>query len=233
MHLEQEIPVDRAHQAGWTHESPMMRGHFHPGQLGLGEEGVGPLGLMVQEVDHGGGGNAPENVFHIHTEALQILQGEVDPPHRAILGDIAENIGELEGDAELVGVLFDGPALGSEDRGAAQSHGGGDATAINLEFPECRVAVLLRLPGIHQHSPDDFREELPVQLSPLDHVMKVLGKPRSTLDRRQPRFKGIQFQGGLQGAVVGDVIDQTAPCREEKGVAPPVRRQKEQRRGQV
>ncbi len=68
----------------------------------------------------------------------QVVGGQVSAPVGGVLADVPEDVGELEREAEGVGVLRGalGPAgagRGAEDAEAEASDGSGDAPAVGLE----------------------------------------------------------------------------------------------------
>ena len=55
-----------------------------------------------------------EQGFPRYAEEGEILVGEVDAAQRGVLRNVAEDIGQLHGDAEIGGVLGDGAAAANE-----------------------------------------------------------------------------------------------------------------------
>src|SRR6266566_3440942 len=49
------------------------------------------------------GGPAPPEVSKVNTELGQVLGGQVDPPVLMVLADVAQDVGQLQGDAERIG----------------------------------------------------------------------------------------------------------------------------------
>src|SRR5215207_4908119 len=81
---------------------------------GGGIVGPGPLDLEGQQLGDRRGGQRGGQVGPADPEALQVLGGEIDQ----VLADVADEVGELEGQAELAGVLPGGRRVrGLQDRG--------------------------------------------------------------------------------------------------------------------
>ena len=71
-----------------------------------------------------------ENVARRHVEVLQFVDGQIDAATSRIFTDIADDVGELEGEAEIVRVLERLAILVAEDLGREQADHAGDAVAV-------------------------------------------------------------------------------------------------------
>jgi hypothetical protein len=61
-----------------------------------------------------------------------------------------------------------------------------------------------------------------IQIAPSDHVLEIFWKPASALDCTLPGFQRRAFFGNFEGAVIGDVIDQSAPFPKQECIGTPV-----------
>ena len=79
--------------------------------------GPGPLDLEGQQLGHCRGGRGRPG-RPADPEALQVGRGQVDAAAPVVLGHVADEVGELEGQAELAGVLAGGRRVGRSRIGA-------------------------------------------------------------------------------------------------------------------
>ena len=190
---------------------------------------------MVQEVGHRGRGDVFQDLPFAHPESLQILHRKINPSQLGILGDVAEDVGELEGDAQLLGIAFHDRAGCAEDPGAEQADHRGDPVAVGAEFLKGRVAGALRLPHIHEHATHDLREQVAVEMPPGNHFAEFPGEcfflPR--LQCQEPCLQQIPFLIGGSSRRIGDVIDRAAPLAEEQGIFPASGGQEQERGKEV
>ena len=117
MHLEEDVPVEGTHDSCGTQETALIVAHFGPGEFRFGKPGVGPLGLIIQEMSHLGRGMGLKDVLFRDAEPFQILQGNVNSPRNRILRDIAQDIRELQGDTQTFRIPDNDRARGAEDSG--------------------------------------------------------------------------------------------------------------------
>ena len=78
----------------------------------------------------------------MNAEARQFILGQVDPATTRVLADIANDVGELERDAEVTRVAFGRGRLVAEDARGEQAHDAGDAMAVSFEVGEVRAGSI-------------------------------------------------------------------------------------------
>ena len=113
-------------------------------------------------------------------ELGQVLVGQVGAAPVEVLGDVADEVGELEGEAELPGRL-----AGRGRVGAAQDrqHHGADDRRRALHVVEQVVVGRVRGDGqVHRHALQERREVVPVQVEDGDGVQH--GRQQRVVDRR-------------------------------------------------
>jgi hypothetical protein len=103
--LEEDLVVGAAHDLGGEEAAVAELGEDLPGGLVLALGGVGEVG--------GGGDEAAvvavvEDVGLAEVVAGEQVAGEVDAAAGGVLGDVAEDVGVLEGEAEVLGVAAGG-----------------------------------------------------------------------------------------------------------------------------
>src|SRR5215469_12257065 len=104
------------------------------------------------------GGRAPvEDIAGRHAEPIKLILWQIDPPAPRVLTNVADDVGKLEGDAEIARVVACGRVGVAEDLHRKQSDHTGHMMAVTLERREVEVAVLLE---IHAHPVDDRLEML-------------------------------------------------------------------------
>ena len=146
-------------------------GHHQPGLLGLpvggrqqGQglvvQGMGTLGLgghqRGEAIAVAPGGVALEQLVRLDVEALQLADRQVDATSPRVVADVADDVGQLHGQSEPVGVVG-GLRLGlAEDRG-------GDLA----DHPRHQVAVTLQRRVVEEAG------LLQVGLAALDHGVQV------------------------------------------------------------
>ena len=77
-----------------------LEGDPDTGPGGGGEQGDAGLGGPIV-----GPGRAGGQVLGVDPEAVQVLGGQIDPAAGVVLAQVADEVGQLEGQAELAGVL--------------------------------------------------------------------------------------------------------------------------------
>ena len=86
---------------------------------------------------------------------FEFIQRQIDAPAPCILADVADDVGKLESDAEIMRI-FKRPAVAvAENFRGKQSDHRGDAIAVELQRLEVRIAVLVE---VHFHAVDDFKQ---------------------------------------------------------------------------
>ena len=73
-----------------------------------------------------------------HAEARQVVQREVEPAQRGVRGDVAQDVDELERDAQLYRVFARARVVVLEDLDGGQAHRGGHALAVLAQLGEGR-----------------------------------------------------------------------------------------------
>ena len=157
-------------------------GHDQAGALGLlvfrrqlGEglvvELAGAGGLEGHQLAEVVGVLGVEDLPGRHVEALQLVDRQVDATAAGVLAHVADDVGELEGKAEVVGV-FERLAVGvAEDLGRQQADHAGHPVAVEVEGLPVEVAGLVE---VHLHAVDDFEQLLHGQREALDDVLERL-----------------------------------------------------------
>ena len=93
--------------------------------------------------------------------AAQILERQVDAAAREIVLDVAQDVGQLQRDAEVQRVVARPVAPAAEDPDADQADRRGDAPAVLEQVVERLVP---RRVEIHRHAVDDVLERLARQV---------------------------------------------------------------------
>ena len=160
-------------------------------------------------------------------EALEFVHRQIDAPAPCIFADVADDVGQLEGHAEVVRVLQCLAVLETEDLCGEQANDAGDAVAIERQCLEVEVARLLQ---IHLHAVDDLQELLLWD-------GKLCNDGQQRLRYRMLRLAGIELGDFLPPpgelgarnlqvlALIDDVVDLPAKGVERGDRPPPVRGQ--------
>ena len=82
--------------------------------------------------------------FDADAVAVEVFEGKVDAAAFGVFADVPENVGELEGDAGVLGKLFGARVGVAEDADADQADDGGDVVAVLAEVFEGGVGVVAR-----------------------------------------------------------------------------------------
>ena len=98
-----------------------------------------------------------KDVFGGDAETLEFVGRQVDAAAARILADVANDVGELEGEAEIVGVLQGAPVFVAEDLGGEQADHAGHPVAVEVQRLEVGIAGLRQ---VHFHAVDDLGEQL-------------------------------------------------------------------------
>ena len=127
--------------------------------VGLGELGDGlavcllcAFKLELHQGGEFGGALCGENLCFGYAEAGKLVLRQVDSFHACVFADIADDVGQLEGEAQCFGVL-QGALVGvAEDAGNQPPDYACDAVAIVLQVVKGGVAVVVQ---VHFHAADD------------------------------------------------------------------------------
>src|SRR5207247_1841150 len=185
-------PVERrAIEAGKGRDA----GGAPAGQVGeqgqpLGEVRSRPLGLKAHELAPLGGDEPASDVGLLDAETSELVLRQVDAAEGPVLGDIANDVDQLQGDAERLGPLR---LVGSVNRDAGAPDRAGDAHAVSAQLVEIDIARLLRvldaavdqrqervcrdresLPGVGE------RDEPPLPAMRASRTRDGLGRPEKT-----------------------------------------------------
>ncbi len=140
---------------------------------------VGARRLEGHELDEPGRVPALRQIVRGHAEAPQVLLREVDAPDARVHLDVAQDVGDLERDAQVHRVLARPRVRVAEDLDAAEPHRGGHAIAVGIERVEGLVGGMVH---VHLHPRDDLlergardREAADRHLQPL--AGRMLGPP--------------------------------------------------------
>ena len=169
--------------------------------------------------EHGAGRALGDAVF------VQKLARQIQPAARRVLGQIAQDVGELQGAAQGVGHAV-GLVLGRAEYARRNpAHGAGDPVAVEVQFfQRRRVDVGFR---VHFHAGDDGDEigaAQIVSLRPRSASARDSGRRGAPFVKRvdlaPPSVQRRQLGFGRVGAV-GDVVDLAAKgVDREHGLAP-------------
>ncbi len=119
------------------------------------KEGLGAFHLECGEAALGGVSHfGAEFVFGV-AEAVEFVEGEVDAVAGQVFLNVAEDVGELHGEAEVYRVVFGFGVAVAEYLEADEANDGGDAIAVEAEIVEGLVAVVFE---VHFDAADDVLE---------------------------------------------------------------------------
>ena len=124
-----------------------------------------------------------------HAEAPQVLGGQVHAPVLGVLAHVAQDVRQLQRDAEFVGESFGlrrrrrSPAAQAEDRQAHAPDRSGDAAAVDDAAPRSSRSVMpstsMRTPSISSPSASGGQREAPLRV----------GERDASPDRRRRRLR--------------------------------------------
>ena len=100
--FEQQPPVNRPHQFGGDHGTPVFRGQGHPGEAVEIFGAAGDAGGQPRETF---GVFVPQNFVGRNVEFFQLGQRQINPAAFGVGAHVAQNIGELQRLAEMHGVV--------------------------------------------------------------------------------------------------------------------------------
>src|SRR5262245_10423690 len=177
---------------------------------------------------------ADEHVLLAAAEAAEVRTREIDASPACVLGDVAQDVRQLEGEPELGRVL---PCRGvpvAEDLDADEADGARHAVAVRLEVA---VPRLVALPvEVHLDPLDDRREVLAgdrvaldgVRERYADRVARPAGVDRVQLaaPAGEQRRRGVERPGAgggvMSAGLVGDVVRGAAERVHRAERSPPV-----------
>src|SRR5207249_3320067 len=127
-------------------------------------------------------------------EPAEVRAREVDTTAERVLGHVAQDVRQLEGEPELDRVLARGGVPVAEDLDAHEPHGAGHSIAVLLE---------VTLPGL-------VAIPLEIHLDTLDDRVEMLARDREALDR-----VGERDRDRVAGPAAVEGIQLLAPARED------------------
>ena len=140
--------VDAAHDLG-SHEAAGVGRRQLPG--GAAIVVVRAIALERQQRRHLWSHLAAAQVFLGHTKPDQILRRQVDAPAAQIDGHVADDVGQLQRDAEALGIGQTPDVTVAEDLDADQTHRRRDSTAV---FEQGVEGLVSRMREIHLDAVD-------------------------------------------------------------------------------
>ena len=164
-----------------------------------------------------------------HARSRERLARQVEPAGACVLVDVAQDVGELERAAEMVGQRFAGFLRQAENAHRKPADGGGHPIAIEVQRrPVRRPNVLF---GVHRHAVDDGVEVLLAQIIAARRFIeggemgrRVVPRSIAAMSARQRSSSARRSAGGRRPALVGDVVDGAAEVVErEHRLAPALR----------
>src|SRR5437763_5865926 len=187
-------------------EQSQTFGEVRPCALGLEAHQLAPLGRHP----------AGRDVGVLDTEPPKLVLRQVDAAETPVLGDIANDVDQLQGDAESLGTFG---LVGPIDADAGAPDRAGNPRAISAQVVEVRVARLL---GVLNTAVDQRRQRVCRNRETSPSVGE--GNEHRVLVRRafEPSAKLLQQDTLLlvRQRTVGDVVD-TARKRVDGGDRPP------------
>src|SRR5206468_7299823 len=146
--LGEQRAIHRGHHQARSLRAPITTGERCQR---LRVTGSRALDLVRHELLERGRDLAPENIRVADAKPPQFILWQVDARALRVLADVADDVGELEGDAEVAGIGARGWVFVAEDLRRQQSDNAGDAMAIALERGEVLVTILVEA---HRHAVD-------------------------------------------------------------------------------
>lgn len=224
-------------------EQRMVDGRHHqPGPLGapvrlgqglhrLAVQPAGALGLKAHQRAEAFGMDAVEDIGGLDLELLQFIDRQVDAAAPRVVADVADDVGELERQSQLAGIVQRARILVAEHAGRQFADHAGHVPTVLAQAGPVQVAGLVQ---VHLHAVDDGQQTLArdvaigqvrlqrardgvVRLA-IDHLVDLRAPP-GQLDARQGRV----------AAFVDHVVD-LATERVQRSNGPPPRRRQEQER---
>jgi len=226
-HAVEDFFVNGAHGFGGN-EGPGVGGR--KGLAGLLEEFAGTGGLVVHQAGKIAVGFSGEEAGFADVKTVEVFDGEVDAAEGGILGDVAEDVRELEGVAEVLGINGAPRIFATKDADADQANGAGDAPAVGTEIFGGGV-----VPGfdVHLNAEDDLVEKAGIELAALDESGEGGREVGVGLEGGFPVAEEAGFFTGGTGGIVGDVIHRAAEGIKGQGVLAAVAGKSPEGKGEV
>ena len=115
----------------------------------------GAIGFEAEEFADAEGGFGLAEILRGNAVARKIFFGEVDAADDVVVVDVADDVGQLKGQAEFFGEVERAGIVEAEDVGAGQADRSGDAIAVFAEAIEGRVGAKSQ---IHLGAADEIVE---------------------------------------------------------------------------
>src|SRR6516165_5948682 len=127
--LVEQAPVDRCHDEPWTLRAPIA-----PRQLSqrLCVPDAGARHLVRHQRSESGRDAALEHVSGRHAEALELVLRKIDAAAARIFANVADDVGELKGDAEVARIVAGCWIAVAEDFRREEADHARDVVAIAL-----------------------------------------------------------------------------------------------------
>src|SRR5690242_15029926 len=172
-----------------------------------------------------------QDVGRRHAEAREVLYRQVDAVLASVFAHVANDVGQLKGDAEVLRIVERALIAIAEDAGREKADDARNAIAVRLEARPVEVA---RLAQIHLHAVDDFlqargreAELLAMRLERTRHGMvRLAGEERGDFAAPPRELRGGDLWLEL---LIHYVIDFAAERVERGDGAAALRRQKQER----
>src|SRR5882724_3161889 len=137
----------------------------------------GTLLLEVHQGDKGRGVALLEKVSFGVLKGTQFLEGQINPSAFSILFDIANDVSELEGNAQVVRIALHPSVVCTKDRKTRQTHHRRHVVAVLFQLRERGVALDRQ---VHLHAADEFLKVVlgngVVRHSPLQGLGDTMGR---------------------------------------------------------
>ncbi len=194
--------------------------------------------LEAEESGAGGVGVGLVEVFGGDAAGGHFIAREVDAAIEAlVLDDVAEDVGELEGVAEVFGESGSLRILTAEDADGDEADGGGDAVTVAAEVVEGGEG----LGGdVVRDTVNNFVEILDGDVEARNNRGEGLGErlgggaaSGEGVEVVTPAIEGGGFLGGGNGGVIGDIVDRTAEIVEGGHGGALLRLEAEEGEGQI
>ena len=179
----------------------------------------GAVGFEAEEFANAESGFAAAEVFVHDVVALEIFLRDVDAAERVVVVDVANDVGELEGEAEFFGEVESALIGEAEDVRAGEADGAGDAVAIFAEAVEGgviangeihlgagdEVVEIARGHVVAAHGVHESGENFGGALGSCGGRQRRAGD--GGVERGAPAGEAFLFDGDVF-AFVGDVVDE-------------------------
>ena len=198
----QRLEVHGPHDLGRHQPAAIL---VWPGQDGALIKIARACALERHQAAHRFGHDAFRQIVHVTAVRGKVLERQIHAASREVVGDVAQDVRELEGDAEVDGVI-PGPVVpAAEDPDADETHRRGDAAAILVEIGERLVA---RGVEVHRDAVDDIVERLTRQVEGRDEGLEVLSLRRGRRGsvERARELGAPEGHGLAAGRIVGRVV---------------------------